>query len=84
MNYQGALIEPQGKYEGDFKNGLKHGKGLYSFKNGTKYKGDYCEGKREGSGIVFHANDSIAYDGEIRDGLPHGKGYVFDANGKKE
>ena len=28
-----------GKYEGDYKHGLKHGKGVYKYKSGAEYDG---------------------------------------------
>ena len=29
------------KYEGDWKNDIKEGKGIYFFNNGDKYEGDF-------------------------------------------
>ena len=34
-------IYEDGKYIGDFKNGLKEGKGIYYYNNGDRYEGDY-------------------------------------------
>lgn len=56
--------------------GLKHGDGFYSSKNGTKYQGQYANNQRNGKGKVFNSDGSVAYEGEIKDGLPHGKGSV--------
>lgn len=33
-------------YEGEKKNGLKHGKGKYTYPNGTVYEGEFCNDKR--------------------------------------
>ena len=39
------------KYEGDFKDGVKHGTGRYTWANGRVYEGDWRDGKRHGSGV---------------------------------
>jgi hypothetical protein len=44
MFYLGVLIEPEGKYEGDFVNGEKEGNGTYTFKSGARYAGTYLKG----------------------------------------
>ena len=43
-------------YQGEFKNGLKHGFGMYFFANGDKYVGEYQFGKREGKGTYTFSN----------------------------
>ena len=35
-----------GRYDGTFCNGEKHGRGRYEFNNGDVYVGDYVDGKR--------------------------------------
>ena len=35
-------------YEGNFKDGIYHGKGIYIFKNGDKHEGEWIYGKRNG------------------------------------
>ena len=37
-------------YEGEWKNGKKHGKGVKINEDGTKYDGDYKNDKPHGSG----------------------------------
>lgn len=47
----------QGDYfQGEFKNGLKHGFGIYFFANGEKYVGQYQYGKRQGKGTYSFPN----------------------------
>ena len=38
-------------YEGLFKNGLRHGLGVYIFKSGNKYKGSWENGTKSGKGV---------------------------------
>jgi hypothetical protein len=41
------------RYNGEFKNGLKEGKGIYSYKNGDKYDGEWKNGVKDGSCVYF-------------------------------
>lgn len=49
MYYHNALNET---YDGEFKDGLMHGQGSYTSKNGIKYVGTFIRGKKEGNGIL--------------------------------
>lgn len=40
------------RYEGEFKDCLKHGFGTERFANGDIYVGSYLQGKPEGYGII--------------------------------
>jgi len=40
------------RYEGEYKNGKKEGKGIYYFENGAKYIGDYKNDLRNGKGSI--------------------------------
>ncbi|SKB73960.1 MORN repeat-containing protein [Daejeonella lutea] len=40
------------QYQGEFKDGLPHGTGTYSWKNGDSYVGKWSNGKRDGDGIM--------------------------------
>ena len=35
------------QYDGDYKNGLMHGKGLFEYSEGEYYRGDFVNGKKE-------------------------------------
>ena len=39
------------KYEGEYQNDLKHGRGKYTYPNGDVYDGEWSEGKRHGKGM---------------------------------
>ena len=40
-------------YEGELKNGLPEGKGIYMFANGDAYEGEFKNNKKEGKGIYI-------------------------------
>lgn len=40
-----------GEHEGEWKDGLRDGKGTMQYPNGDKYEGDWKENKRDGQGI---------------------------------
>lgn len=44
------------KYEGEIKNGLREGWGIYHYRNGALYEGEWMEGKKHGVGIMKYAN----------------------------
>jgi hypothetical protein len=35
------MLADGSKYEGDYKEGLKHGQGIYTWKDGSKYDGEW-------------------------------------------
>lgn len=37
-------------YRGQFKNNMRHGEGVQTWKDGRKYEGGFCEDKRDGYG----------------------------------
>jgi hypothetical protein len=74
MGY-GVFIWRNGdKYEGDWVNCLKEGKGHDTFNNGDSYKGEYKKGKFEGYGVYTWADNSY-YEGYFVNGMKHGKGH---------
>lgn len=46
-------------YEGEWKNGKKHGKGVYHFNNQSVYEGDFYEGYRHGQGEYRFKNGKV-------------------------
>ena len=74
--------EPKGIYVGSFSQGKFHGKGIYTWPNGSKYDGEYKDDKKHGKGIFTWSNGD-KYDGEYKDDKFHGKGIYTFANGSK-
>ena len=59
INIHKTQIYPNGKYIGEFKNGMRDGKGIFYFLDGARYEGDYKCDKREGKGIIYYSNGNI-------------------------
>jgi DNA polymerase III epsilon subunit family exonuclease len=68
------------RYEGSFKNGLRHGRGLHLFSNGDRYDGDWAEDLRSGNGTYTWTNGD-QYSGEWIKGKMAGKGLLTWKNG---
>ena len=54
-----------GKFEGNYLNGLKSGKGTFTYNNGDKYVGDFKNNKKDGFGKFYFA-DKRYYDGKFK------------------
>ena len=65
-----------GRYTGDYKNGMMHGKGVFEYSEGEYYKGDFVNGKKEGEGEL-HMGNGRSYIGPFVNGRPNGIG-IFD------
>lgn len=68
-------------YDGDWKDGMRHGHGLCIWQNGSKYDGEWKDDKRHGRGLNTHHNGGI-YNGEWISGLAHGFGVYTDKGGR--
>ena len=83
LNGRGIKIyKGEGKYEGDFVEGLKQGKGTYYYENGDKYIGDFFNDEKEGYGIYYY-KDGDKYEGQFSHNEKHGKGTYYYADGDK-
>ncbi len=63
------------KYEGEFADGLFHGKGIMLYINGRKYDGDWVKGLRQGKGNEETPIGDV-YVGDFANDKRHGKGYA--------
>ncbi|MBP1989558.1 MORN repeat-containing protein [Paenibacillus eucommiae] len=66
-------LEANETYKGQISNGMKSGKGVYRWSDGTKYEGQWYKDSEYGFGIKEYANGDC-YRGEWKEGLFHGKG----------
>lgn len=70
------------KYEGDWKDDVRHGKGVFEYTNGDKYDGDWADDIQHGRGTYyFHTGDR--YEGSYLLGERTGEGVYYHANGDK-
>lgn len=71
-----------GVYNGEFKNGTRHGEGTYLWANGTQYRGTWLNGRPNGSGVASYAEGYI-YDGNVVEGFREGFGSLIFPSGNK-
>ena len=70
------------KFEGEYLNGKKNGKGKEYYENGKiKYEGEYINGERNGKGKEYYRNGKLFFEGEYLDGKRHGKGKEYNEEG---
>jgi len=67
-------------YEGEEKDGMFHGFGVYCYPSGNKYKGEWRFGERHGKGTVFYVNGD-RYEGEWSRDKKNGNGTYYFENG---
>ena len=72
------------KYEGQWKENLYHGYGVYECCSGDfkKYEGGWKNGKKDGYGVCYYW-DGSRYVGDFRFGLASGKGKTYHSNGER-
>ncbi|CAI2378751.1 unnamed protein product [Moneuplotes crassus] len=68
------------QYVGQWLNGLMHGKGIYTCKNGTTYEGDWRNNCMNGYGIRKWANEDI-YEGYWDENNMSGLGTMYYTDG---
>src|SRR5690606_13006668 len=70
----GKIIYSNGDiYEGEFKNNLIHGRGIFKWDNGDIYEGDFKRGKKDGKGEFLWINGD-SYRGDFKDDKREGIG----------
>jgi len=72
------------EYQGGFKEGRKHGKGVKTWPNGDRYEGEFFEDRKEGVGVYTWGRgpwQCERYEGGYRDDRRHGFGIYRYATG---
>ena len=73
---------PEGHaYEGDWVDGLQHGKGKMIWPDGEVYEGDWVDGREQGKGTHTWLNGGPIYEGDWVEGSWHGKGTYICPDG---
>ena len=62
------MLEP--RYEGDYVEGVEHGRGTFTFADGSTYEGDYVTGEMHGRGKYTVASGDVYHDGHWENGKP--------------
>lgn len=81
---RGEIMTKLGRYVGEYKDGLPHGRGIlyYSSQYGIKsYDGTWINGVMDGEGTLI-LNTGDKYVGKFKDGQANGYGILYYANGK--
>lgn len=74
--------EYESTYEGEFKNGIRDGKGKFSHVSGTVLECNFKNGQAVGYG-KYNLGEGNYYEGEILNYRKHGNGIFKGANGSK-
>jgi len=69
-------------YIGEFKNDLPHGKGVYTYEDGSYYKGMFTNGVRQGEKGKYTWKDTTILKGEWKDGK-NVKGKLINPSGNE-
>ena len=69
-------------YEGQSRNGVRHGFGSLLHDNGDRYIGEWREGVRHGLG-VYLSKSGDTYYGQYNNGKWHGFGFMELSNGER-
>lgn len=69
------------KYEGQFKNGVRHGEGKYYFLNKSWYEGSFINGVKEGKGKEFYPDGKLMNIGNYSKCKRHGEAIHYYENG---
>ena len=72
-----------GKYEGEFKDGKRHGQGKLTYPDGRKFVGEWKDGEPIGQGTFTWSNGD-KYVGEFKDGKKHGQGTYIKPEGSMQ
>lgn len=75
------VIDDEGNvYEGELRDGVRHGTGRMEWIDGTVYEGDFREGKIHGNGKMSNPNGEV-YTGTFDNEIRHGYGNLILRNG---
>ncbi len=80
LHGRGEYVSKSFKYDGEFTDGLKQGRGVYAWDNGDRYDGKFANDRPDGNGKYHFANGD-SYEGEVRAGIIVGRGTYASKNG---
>lgn len=76
---QGTLYDDSGSklYEGEFKQGAKHGIGTMYLKGKIRYRGNFSGNKKQGEGELFQDDGTLLYKGHFANDQMDGHGILY-------
>ena len=78
-NCYGTAVYGSGTYEGEFYDGLSHGKGTMTYLNGDKFVGSWKEGEKDGFGTYYYKDGNSTFGFWYKDGLRKSMGEIFQS-----
>ena len=74
-----AYVKGNKVYEGNFKNGIRGGKGIVYDKDNIKlFEGDWKNDMIDGIGIIYDKSENKLFEGEFKNNISEGKGKMYD------
>lgn len=83
LHGRGKITLPQGTFEGEFEEGMRHGRCFCVFEDGVTYDGFFAANKRQGRGVQCWPH-GLCYDGEWHNDQQHGLGILTMPSGHVE
>ncbi len=72
--------KPGGRNEGEYRDGKRAGRGVYSAADGSSYEGEFRDGKESGRGVITWPSGK-RYEGQLNDNKANGHGKYVSDNG---
>lgn len=82
LHGKGEYIAKGFRYNGEFKDNKKQGKGVYVWSDGAKYTGDFADDQASGRGVWEFASGD-RYEGDVVNAVMVGKGVLISKDGSK-
>ncbi len=84
-NGYGVYVSHSGmKYEGEWENGKRHGKGTLTYPDGSKYDGEWKDNRMHGYGVKAYIDARLyKYSGEWENGIKNGEGTEIFTSGEQ-
>lgn len=77
---KGEYVSRAFQYKGEFRDGAKHGTGVYTWEGGDRYEGDFVDDRMSGKGKWRFSTGDV-YEGEVKAGIISGRGILTTKNG---
>lgn len=65
-------------YEGNAKDGIRHGKGRIYYADGMIFEGRFDEGVMYGPGVLWYKNGKLCFEGDYKDDKFEGHGILYN------